>query len=49
MNKTSNVFLLTAALALVPLGVSTISADLIAGSVELVLGFVAVVVYSLIP
>jgi hypothetical protein len=46
MKTTKNVFLLTAATALVGLGVNTIGTDLISGAAEIVLGFLAVVIYE---
>jgi len=49
MNPAYNVFLLTAAAGLVVLGVNTISTDLVVGSVEVVLGIVAYLVYELTP
>lgn len=44
-----NAFLLTAATVLVPLGVSTISTELWTGVVEIILGFVAFVIYEKLP
>jgi hypothetical protein len=49
MNKTSNAFLLTAATALVTLGVSTIQGNLLTGAIELVLGLAVFLAYEFLP
>lgn len=49
MNAGYNVFLLTAATALVGLGSATIQTNLLAGVIEIVLGIVAFLVYEKTP
>lgn len=49
MTTSTNVFLLTAATALVGLGSATISTNLLAGAIEFVLGVIAFVAYEKFP
>lgn len=49
MNTSTNVFLLTAATALVGMGVATIPNSLLTGLIEFVIGIVAFIVYEKFP
>jgi len=49
MNTTANVALNTLGTGLVALGATSISSNLLAGSIEIVLGIAAFLVYEFIP
>lgn len=49
MNTASNVAFLTVATSLVSLGATTISVDLIAGAIEIVLGIACFAIYEKFP
>lgn len=49
LTTTGNVFLMTAAVSLVSLGVATISTNLISGGIEFVLGVLAFIAYEKFP
>lgn len=49
MNTASNAFLLTAAAALVSLGVASIANSLLTGGAEIVLGLIVFVAYEKLP
>lgn len=49
MTTSTNVFLLTAAVALVGLGVTTITTNLLTGSVEFILGVISFYLYEKFP
>lgn len=49
MTTSTNVFLMTAAVTLVGLGVTSISTNLLAGGIEFVLGVLAFIAYEKFP